>query len=68
MDSLALTDSIPINLFIKLRLDIFLLRPMLSFTFVPWSLFPYLWKVSGCSRKVLFSVGLGENFHLMVPV
>ena len=59
---------LPINLFIKVRLNSFPVRPMLSSTFVPGSLCALLRKASGGNRKVLFSVCLGENFHLMALV
>ena len=50
----GLAHSIPINLFIKLRLNVFPVRSMLSFSFIPESLWAYLRKVSGGKlRKVL---------------
>ena len=53
-----------INVFIKLRFNIFPVPPILSITFVLESLRAYLWKVLGVLERCCFClVGLGTNFE-----
>ena len=50
----SLTHSILINLFIKVRLDILLLPPLLSITFVPSAFDVYVWNILEGTTKANF--------------
>ena len=52
----SLTQSIPINLFIKVRLNTLPLPPLLSITFVPSAFYAYVWHIlEGTSKGYIFS-------------
>ena len=50
----SLTDSIFINLFIKVRLNTLLLPPWLSITFIPSAFYAYVWNILEGTIKVNF--------------
>ena len=65
----SLTHSIPINPFIKLRLNIFSCTSPAKYYFALKSSCADIWKVSGGSREELFcSVGLAVNSHAAIGV
>ena len=54
--SLTHSLTIPINLFIKVRLNTLLLPPLLSITFVPSAFYVYVWNIlEGTSKANFFS-------------
>ena len=50
----SITQSILINLFVKVRLNTLLLPPLLSITFVPTAFYAYVWNILEGTSKANF--------------